>query len=232
VSIPRWFYGVGIPGWGWLVLLWAGYQLKDRWTILLALGYGGATLLGWMVDPLAWLPLVAWMAGIAHMTVLKDQYAMQLQLAQPQAAIQTIQQARLAQQVGVRVDINRATQDEMVYRLNLSILLVNRILEFRRAGVMFTSMEELASQAGIPLAKLKIVEPILCFAYYEPITTSSERWTQVNALSAEQISREFKIDLELSHKLVAERDLHGSFTSLVQLRSRVGIPYDLLDRFF
>jgi len=231
VSIPRWFYGVGLPGWGWLALLWAGYRLKDRWTVLLALGYGGATLLGWAVDPLGWLPLVAWIAGIAHMTLMKDRFALQLQLAEPQAAIQTNQQARLAQQVGVRVDVNRATQDELVYRLNLSILQVNRILELRRAGVMFTSIEELSSQAGIPLSKLKTVEPVLCFAYYE-LTTSSERWTRVNALSAEQISREFNVDLELSRRLVLERDRQGSFSSLVELRSRVGIPYDELDKFF
>ncbi|WP_287127440.1 helix-hairpin-helix domain-containing protein [Candidatus Cyanaurora vandensis] len=230
LSTPSWFYTAAIPGLGWLTLLVAGYRSRDRWAVSLALAYGAVGFLGVNLG-LEGVFFSSWVAGIVHLALIKDDYTTRLQLAQPKTGIGTTQEAFLAQAAGLRVDINQATQDELVYRLNLSILQVNRILALRQAGMIFTSIEELAAQAAIPLTKLKVVEPILCFAYYDPETITAA-WMQVNILTAAEISQQFNLDPDLSQRLVAERDVHGAFTSLVDLRQRVSLPYNEFHKLF
>ncbi|WP_218081786.1 helix-hairpin-helix domain-containing protein [Anthocerotibacter panamensis] len=227
-SVPNWFYASVLPGVGWLTLLWAGYRARERAWILAALVYGALSLVGLAVN-LSPIFVLAWIAGIVHLALVKDRYSTNLSLTDAQTAIRTLEQAHQAREMGVRIDVNQATQHELVYKLNLPIIQANKILQLRQAGVLFTCMEELSAYTGIPLAKLQAVAPVMHFSYYE-FGSGFERWTRVNALSAAEIVREFDLSLELSQRLVIERDERGAFTSLAQLRERIALPYDQLGK--
>jgi DNA uptake protein ComE-like DNA-binding protein len=229
--MPGWFYLAAIPGIGWIPLLIAGYQAKSKGWMMSAAAYGALSLVGIVADPLSGLVTFGWLGGIIHLAVVREQYQERLRLAAPNAQIVNRKEAELAQQLGKRIDINKASQDELVYQLNLSILQANKILEMRRAGAMFTSLRQLASYTGIPIAKLQEVEPIINFLYYED-GQGYERWTRVNTLSADEISREFLLPAETAQQLVLERDNSGSFSSLVQLRERAKLSYEQLEKLF
>lgn len=230
-SVPGWFYLAAVPAIGWLPLLIAGYQAKSKGWMMSAAMYGALSLAGTIADPLAGLVTIGWLGAIIHLAAIRGPYQERLRLAAPNARIGSRQEAELAQQMGKRIDINKASQDELVYQLNLSILQANKILEMRRAGAMFTSIEQLASYTGIPFAKLQEVEPIVVFFYYDD-GQGYERWTRVNTLSAEEISREFLLPAPTAQRLVLERDQGGSFSSLAQLRERVKLPYEHIEKLF
>jgi len=223
MTLPRWFYGAGLPVVGWLVLLWAGYETKRQDWMFCAGIYGFLSLLGIIAFP----PLInlGWLAGMLHAYAVRESYQQQLSLAT--GPVHNLAEARVARRLGVQVDINQATQHELVYKLNLPITQANKILALRRGGLLFTSMEEVAGYTGIPLTKLQEVAPIITFGYYEP-AVGFERWAKVNTLTAAALSREFGLSLDLSEKLVAIRDQSGAFHSLVDLRERGGLPYDQL----
>jgi DNA uptake protein ComE-like DNA-binding protein len=226
-TTPAWFYLALLPGFGWAPLLFAGSRVRQRDWMACAVFYGCLSIIGTVVQPLSALCTVGWLAGMIHLALIRKRYHLQLHLMQPGTAIQSTQEIAVAQEIGIQVDINQASQHELVYRLNLPITQANRILELRKAGVMFTCLEELASYTGIPLAKLTALGSLIRFNYYET-AEGFERWMRINLLTAEQISREFTLPSTLSAQLVAERDQHGAFTSLVDLRQRLALPYDQL----
>ncbi len=230
-SVPGWFYLAAIPVIGWVPLLIAGYQAKSKGWMASAVVYGALSLAGLVADPLAGLVSIGWLGAIIHLAAIRGQYQERLRLSAPNARIGSRQEAELAQEMGKRIDINKASQDELVYQLNLSILQANKILEMRRAGAMFTSLRQLASYTGIPMGKLKEVEPIILFLYYDD-GQGYERWTRVNTLSADEISREFALPAATAQQLVLERDQGGSFSSLVQLRERAKLPYEQIEKLF
>ncbi len=218
-QIPNWLYLAAVPGLGWTALLFAGYQAKQRDWLLAALICGALSVTG-LVTGIEGLVSLGWLAAILHLYVMRESYQTYYRLvANPTYKTPTT----------LGVDLNQATKDQLVYQLNLPITQANKILELRKSGVVFTSIEELAGYTGIALTRLRAVEPIMIFAYHE-FGNAYEKWQRINTLNAAEISQAFQLPPELSQRLVQERDQNGLFHSLVELRQRSALPYDQLGK--
>ena len=80
----------------------------------------------------------------------------------------------MAAHLGVRIDVNRAAVDDWLRLPGLSIHQARNLVELSRVGVRFYCIEDMAAALSISVHRLKYLEVILNFSYYEDEDTTKD----------------------------------------------------------
>jgi DNA uptake protein ComE-like DNA-binding protein len=220
----NWKWLLSVPGVNWLGLLVAGQQVRKpswvRWAILyaiisaLTLGYG--LLSGdwfWFV--------VCWIEIGVHSHWVQGEYRNRLALiTNPRLRLTSARDLRLAGELGMAMDVNRASVDDLLRLPGMSIVEARRIVEGRKRGGPYLSAEELAERAEISAHKVRSVEPLLQFCYYETALPVAERLC-VNDATAAELATVEGIYPSLAEQIVRERTARGDYADLAELRERL-----------
>jgi Helix-hairpin-helix motif len=223
-QIPQWIWWSLCPVFGALTIAYAGYLTKtDRW-LQIGIGISAAMLLA-SVCGQSWLVYLAVPAQLAIAMNIKNAYLIK---SAPKGSILPTdrQTAQLIAEVKGKVDINKCSKDDLVHKLGLPIAYANNIELIKAEGYMFTHVEELTTLADVPDRYCQEIEPLIAFNYYAEQSTDPIDWQRLNILPLSELI-ELGLDRQSAEAICNERQLHGAYRSLVEVKRRTGLPIGL-----
>jgi Helix-hairpin-helix motif len=222
-QLPNWVWWSLCPVFGALTIAYAGYLTKtDKW---LKIGGGiSAVLFLASLANQSWLIYLAVPIQLAIAMSIKNTYL--IKIAPRGTILPTDRQtAQLIAKIRGQVDINKCSKDDLVYILGLPIAYANNIELLKSEGYLFTHIEELTELADVPDKYCQAIEPIIAFNYYEKSAEPTD-WQRLNILPVSELV-ELGLDRASAIVICDERQLHGAYRSLVEVKRRTGIPLNL-----
>ena len=133
----------------------------------------------------------------------------------------------VAAALGIQIDVNQATVDDWLRLPGLSIHQARSLVELCRSGVQFYCLEDIAAALNLPLQRLKPLEPMLKFCYYDSHVSSTQR-INPNTATVEILAQIPAIDLVLAAAIIENRSLGGCYRNLVDFQRRLSLPGNLI----
>jgi DNA uptake protein ComE-like DNA-binding protein len=129
-----------------------------------------------------------------------------------------------AADLGLEIDVNRASVDDWLRLPGMSIHQANQLTQLTQSGVQFNCAEDLSAALGIPLTRLTPWLPVLKFYFYDPESALMVPLVNVNGATVEQLAALPSIDRALAETIAQERGDRGPFRSLADLQRRLNLP--------
>jgi Helix-hairpin-helix motif len=224
-KIPNWIWWSLCPVFGGLTIAYAGYLTKTNKWIQIGAGMSALTLLA-SVCSLSWVVTLAIPIQIVVAMNIKNPYLIK---SAPRGAIlpNNRETAQLIADVRGKIDINKCSKDDLVHVLGLPIAYANNIELIKSEGYQFLHIEELTELADVPEHYCQTIEPLVSFYYYEQMETSDPiNWQRLNVLPMSELV-ELGLDRSTAIAICNERQLHGAYRSLIEVRRRTGLPINL-----
>jgi DNA uptake protein ComE-like DNA-binding protein len=145
----------------------------------------------------------------------------------PYYRFQSVEEIRLAAELGISIDVNRASLDDWLRLPGVSIHQARSLVSLSQAGVQFHCLEDIAAALSLPVQRLKPLEPVLNFCYYDAHSICTIQPINANTASAEMLTRIPMVDLFLARAIVQNRQSYGAYRSLDDLQHRLTLPAQL-----
>jgi DNA uptake protein ComE-like DNA-binding protein len=149
-------------------------------------------------------------------------------LNDPYYRLQSMEELQLAASLGIQIDVNQATVDDWLRLPGLSIHQARSLVALSQSGVQFHALEDVAAALGVSVQRLKPLEPILSFCYYDADSICTIQPIPLNTASVEMLVRIPAIDLFLARAIVHQRQVKGAYRSLPDLQQRLSLPPQLM----
>lgn len=149
-------------------------------------------------------------------------------LNDPHYRMQSIEEVQMAAALGVRIDVNRATVDDWLRLPGLSIHQARSLVTLSQSGVPFHCLEDIAAALSLPPQRLKPIEAVLQFCYYDPDGLETVQRLNPNTASLDALLKLPKMDVFLARRIVQNRQFYGNYRNLVDLQRRLALPPDLV----
>jgi DNA uptake protein ComE-like DNA-binding protein len=143
----------------------------------------------------------------------------------PYYRLQSAGEIAVAAELGIKIDVNQASVDDWLRLPGISIHQARSLVELTHAGVPFYCLEDIAAALGTPVHRLKPLEPVLSFCYYDDTHTVGR--VNPNTASVEQLTQIPGVELSLALAVVQNRLAAGSYRNLVDFQQRLSLPGQL-----
>ena len=84
----------------------------------------------------------------------------------PYYRFQSASEIKIGAELGIKIDVNRASVDDWLRLPGISIVQARNLVEITTSGIQFLCLEDLANALGISVLQIQPWQPILYFAYY------------------------------------------------------------------
>ncbi|MDJ0799797.1 MAG: ComEA family DNA-binding protein [Calothrix sp. MO_167.B12] len=147
----------------------------------------------------------------------------------PYYRLQSGEEIAIAAQLGVKIDANQATVDDWLRLPGISIHQARVLVELSRSGVKFYCIEDVAAALSLPAQRLKPLEVILNFSYYDDEAAESLAYiVNPNTATVESLIKVPFIDISLAQAVVDNRLSGGPYHNLVDFQQRLNLPGDAI----
>lgn len=143
-------------------------------------------------------------------------------LNDPYYRLQSTAEIAAAAALGMQIDVNQANVDDWLRLPGLSIHQARSLVELCKSGVQFYCLEDIAAALSVPLQRLKPLEPVLKFCYYDEMCTT--HLVNPNTATVEQLAQIPVVDLSLAKAVVQNRISAGPYRNLVDFQRRLSLP--------
>lgn len=147
-------------------------------------------------------------------------------LNDPYYRMQSLEEVQLAAALGIRIDVNQACIDDWLRLPGLSIHQARSLVALSQSGVAFHCIEDIAAALNLPIQRLRPLEPILQFCYYDPDRLDQIARLNANTATLEQLMRLPAIDSTLAQAIVQQRQSRP-YRNLADLQQRLSLPAPL-----
>ncbi len=144
----------------------------------------------------------------------------------PYYRFQSIQEIEIAGELGIKIDVNKASVDDWLRLPDISINQARNLVEIRNAGIPLLCLEDLASALGVSVFSIEYWQPILVFAHYEADSFHAPAKIHLNSASASQLQVIPNLDASLAEKIISDRNTNGNFRNLADLQKRLNLHTD------
>ena len=151
-------------------------------------------------------------------------------LSDPYYRLQSGEEVQMAVELGIQIDVNRATVDDWLRLPGLSIHQGRSLVELSRNGVVFYCLEDVAAALGMPIQRLAPIQPLLNFSYYDQQSLDQVHQVNVNTASVVDLMKVPVIDLSLAEVVVKNRELLGNYRNLLDLQKRLQLSGEAIAR--
>jgi DNA uptake protein ComE-like DNA-binding protein len=174
------------------------------------------------------MALLDWLGAVTRQgSELKAQPVRSQILNNPYYRLRSLEEVRLAAELGVKIDVNQADVDDWLRLPGLSIHQARSLVALAQAGVQFHCLEDIAAALSLSVQRLRPLEPVLLFCYYDAETAHQLQRMNPNTASVEGLARIPSIDLFLAKAIVQNRQQHGAYRNLADLQRRLALPSGL-----
>jgi len=166
-----------------------------------------------------------WFTGLRN----GAQDALRSRLAKdPYYRFQSVEELQLAARLGVAIDVNQASVDDWLRLPGLSIHQARSLSSLTQSGVQFHCLEDIAAALSLPVQRLRPLEPVLQFCYYDPESPCTLQPANPNTASLEALLRIPAIDLFLARAILHHRQRYGPYRNLADFQQRLSLPPGLI----
>jgi len=144
-------------------------------------------------------------------------------LSDPYYRLQSTDEIAAAVALGIQIDVNQASVDDWLRLPGLSIHQARSLVDLGRSGVQFYCLEDIAAALSLPLQRLKPLEPLLKFCYYDESICTTQR-INPNTATVDMLMQIPAIDLSLAQAVVQNRLSAGPYRNLVDFQRRLSLP--------
>ncbi|MBE9177980.1 ComEA family DNA-binding protein [Oculatella sp. LEGE 06141] len=145
-------------------------------------------------------------------------------LNDPYYRLQSVDEVRLAAELGMHLDVNQSSVDDWLRLPGISIHQARSLVALSQSGVSFHCLDDLAAALSVPIQRLKPLEPLLRFCYYDADSVCAVQPINPNTASVELLTRIPAIDLFLARAIVQHRQTNGKYRNLADLQQRLALP--------
>lgn len=170
------------------------------------------------------MTLSNWLSSVSRPASLNLSRAQRL--ADPHHRFKSLEEIALAAALGVRIDVNQASVDDWLRLPGLSIHQARSLVQLTQAGVQFHCLEDIAAVLRSPLARLKPLEPVLQFCYYDPESISTVQQVNPNTATLEALAAIPLINPALAKAIIHHRSA-GPYRNLADMQQRLYLPGEL-----
>ncbi|MBE9007454.1 ComEA family DNA-binding protein [Fortiea sp. LEGE XX443] len=150
-------------------------------------------------------------------------------LNDPYYRLQSGEEIQIAAQLGIRIDANQATVDDWLRLPGLSIHQARSLVELSRSGVKFYCIEDIAAALSLPVQRLKPLEPLLNFIYYDNESlVHTTHLVNPNTATVEMLAQTPFIDLSLAQAVVENRLADGFYRNLADFQQRLQLSAEAI----
>ncbi len=141
----------------------------------------------------------------------------------PYYRLQSTQEIAIAASLGMKIDVNQASVDDWLRLPGISIHQARSLFELTSIGVQFCCLEDIAAALGVSVARLKPLQPILSFCYYDDESPITPQVINVNISTVEQLTKIPAVDLFLARAIAQNRQDFGAYRNLADLGRRLSL---------
>ncbi|MFM2432699.1 MAG: hypothetical protein RLZZ511_3913 [Cyanobacteriota bacterium] len=142
----------------------------------------------------------------------------------PYYRFQSLAEIRIAAEHGIRIDANTATIDDWLRLPGLSIHQARLLTQLTDAGLHFYCIEDVATALGTSIQRLKPIEVILQFCYYDTQSLGHVERVALNSASVDALTGLPGIGPVMARAIVRDRTSRGEFLHLLDLQERLSLP--------
>ncbi len=147
-------------------------------------------------------------------------------LNDPYYRFQSLAEVELAASLGIKIDVNQASVDDWLRLPGLSIHQARALVELTQSGVPLHCLEDVAAVLNLPVQRLKPLESVLLFCYYDADSLVTIKPMNPNTATVEMLVRIPVVDLYLARAIVQNR-VQGPYRNLVHLQRRLSLSPQL-----
>lgn len=136
----------------------------------------------------------------------------------PYYRFRSLAEVALAAQFGVTIDVNQATVDDWLRLPFFSIHQARFLVSLTQAGVQFYRLEDIAAALELPVERLRPIEPILQFCYYDQALCLN-----INQVSLPELLEVSLIDRPLAEAIITQRNQQGDYQDWLDFQRRLGL---------
>lgn len=145
-------------------------------------------------------------------------------LNEPYYRLRSLEEVEFAASLGVQIDVNQATVDDWLRLPGLSIHQARSLTNLTRSGVQFHCLEDVAAALGMPVERLKPLQPVLKFCYYDTESLYTICTVNPNSATVEMLMQIPIVDNFLARAIVNDRNRNGTYRDLANLQQRLYLP--------
>lgn len=169
------------------------------------------------------MPLPYWLSSVAQ----TRQPLQTKKLSDPYYRFQSVAELELAAKLGVKIDVNQAGVDDWLRLPGLSIHQARSLVELTQGGLQLHCIEDIAAALSLPTPRLKPLEPVLQFCYYDADSVEAVKPVNPNVATIEMLIRIPAVDLYLARAIVANRTV-SPYRNLIHLQRRLALSSQLV----
>ena len=139
---------------------------------------------------------------------------------------QSLEEVTWAAEIGITIDVNRATVDDWLRLPGLSIHQARSVVALTANGVQFLSIEDLGAALNIPTTRLAPLTKILNFSYYAIELKSPQ--IKVNRADLQALGKVPAITAALAEQIIAERRKRGDYKDFADLQQRLSLSSQIV----
>lgn len=148
-------------------------------------------------------------------------------LTDPYYRFQSVAELALAASLGIKIDVNQAGIDDWLRLPGLSIHQARSLVELTQSGVQLHCLEDIAAALSLPVPRLKPLEPVLQFCYYDEASVSTIKPVNPNTATIEMLTRIPVVDLYLARAIVANRTV-SPYRNLTHFQRRLALSSQIV----
>ncbi|MBW4419383.1 MAG: ComEA family DNA-binding protein [Myxacorys californica WJT36-NPBG1] len=142
----------------------------------------------------------------------------------PYYRFQSLEEIKLAVSLGIQIDVNQANVDDWLRLPGLSIHQAKMLTQLSTSGVQFFCAEDVAAALGMSAQRIKPLEPIMRFCYYDPESLVQIQRVNLNTASPEELAQIPVMKPVLARAIARNRITNGNYKNVVDLQERLSLP--------
>ncbi|NJL78589.1 MAG: ComEA family DNA-binding protein [Richelia sp. RM2_1_2] len=159
----------------------------------------------------------------------KMQKLRQQLLNDPYYRLKSGEEITIAVQLGIRIDANQATVDDWLRLPGLSIHQARMLVQLAQTGVKFYCVEDIAAALSLPAQRLKVLETILIFGYYDDESLDTITYVvNPNTATVDNLLKVPFIDSSLAQAVIDNRNQFGLYRNIVDFQKRLNLSGETL----
>ncbi|MEM8779361.1 MAG: ComEA family DNA-binding protein [Cyanobacteria bacterium P01_G01_bin.49] len=151
---------------------------------------------------------------------LQKQRIRQQILNDPYYRFQSLEEIAIAAELGIKIEVNQASIDDLLRLPGLSIHQARILVELINMGVEILSIEDMAAALGIPQQRLNPFASILAFSYYDSDSLLRPQKINPNQATLEQLQT-IILDSIMAEAIINNRQNYGDYRNIIDLQKRL-----------
>ena len=141
----------------------------------------------------------------------------------PYYRFKSLEEIAIASELGIKIDVTQANVDDLLRLPGISIHQARNLVELIKTGVEILSIEDMATALNIPVYRLKPLQPILAFSYYDTESLLTPQKININTAILEDFYEISLITHSIAQEIINNRQQKGHYKNLADLQKRLKI---------